>query len=183
MRTPPDQVDGAFAPVEDWFRKTPPAERQGVQEKVERIVNDVFDRMDSVFAGPEDQWTSAGGVASVDDQSDRDVAGQIANLVLPTLSQLPAVAVKERIQLRLLRLHTLILAYRWEHGHLPKRLEDVVPFEETMDPASRQPFQYSIQDRTYRLSSAGALGTGPVELKYRQTFSATPDLGSAGRQP
>jgi hypothetical protein len=68
-----------------------------------------------------------------------------------------------RTQLRLLRLHARILAYRWEHGRLPGRLEDAAP--EVADPLTGGRFEYVASGDEYRLWSRGRPETGEVTLR------------------
>lgn len=58
---------------------------------------------------------------------------------------------KERTQIRLLRLHMRIEAYRWRNLKLPATLADAAPGPEANDPSTGRPFRYEPSANGYRL--------------------------------
>lgn len=102
-----------------------------------------------------------------------ETPGDLAALVLETyepMIELMIVAVaKSRTQLRLLRLHGLVLGYKWANGSLPAKLTDAARRQEIVDPFTSSGFQYEQSGpNTYRLFSVGFGETGPIELRYRR---------------
>jgi hypothetical protein len=78
-----------------------------------------------------------------------------------------------RTQLRLLRLHARVLAFRWEHDRLPMRLEEAS--RETADPLTGGTFEYERMETGYRLFSRGRPETGVIALKSANApFTAPP---------
>ena len=65
---------------------------------------------------------------------------------------------------RLLAVHSAILAYRWEEDHLPAGLALLNLGDLAVDPFTGQPLKYEVTGRRYRLGSAGATGYPPVSV-------------------
>lgn len=79
-----------------------------------------------------------------------------------------AALAKDAAQLRLLRLHMRVEAYRWRWDKPPEALLDAAPAVEVDDPLTHLPFRYEPMGTTYRLLSDGFPELGPMGLKYRR---------------
>ena len=73
--------------------------------------------------------------------------------------------VANRTLRRLVRLHAHIAKFRWEHGFLPRSLDDL-PEDARFDPAANQPFVYQLfSEAAYDLYSPGNAYHGKIQLK------------------
>ena len=91
---------------------------------------------------------------------------------------------KDLTQMRLLRLHMRIEAYRWRYLKLPERLIDAAPQVETEDPIAQESYRYEPVATTYRLTSTGFASMGPMGLRYQRDPSSLERGGSsAGNKP
>jgi hypothetical protein len=147
-------------------------ERKAVKTHVTKTLTDFYDRIDSQFAGPEENWstpieqslpTEPKVVANAQDCSDA-----IVNVVTPVFSQATQALMKSRAQLRLLGLHTRIIAFKWQNMRLPASLAEVASTKQSYDPIGKSSFQYELLDGSYKLYSSGFATTGPIELRYRR---------------
>lgn len=96
------------------------------------------------------------------------IAEQFLWAVIPVDAGAASAAAIRRTQLRLLRLHALVLRFRWDHDRLPTTLAEAVSKEDLIDPITGQPFQYEVRDGAYRLYGKGWGTTGEIELRYRR---------------
>ncbi|HRF61069.1 MAG TPA: hypothetical protein PLH94_14285 [Fimbriimonadaceae bacterium] len=108
----------------------------------------------------------------IGDDSVGKIADEISSSVIPLSASVAKSAALRRTQLRLLRLHALVLRYRWEHDRLPALLSDAVVKADLVDPITGQAFQYEVREGTYRLYSKGWAGSGEIELLYRRPLTA-----------
>jgi hypothetical protein len=125
------------------------------------------------FNGPEHTWLDP---EASDDGASADPTVRTADDVetyytkhwsLPevTRPRRLADALRVRAMMRLLRLHAMIIAFRWEQGRLPKSLEEMkLPEGYDYDPLSNSRFVYSLGGESYKLYSLGTKWTGKVEL-------------------
>ena len=96
---------------------------------------------------------------------------------------LPAFA-RTLTQMRLLRLHMRIEAYRWRNLKLPDGLRDAAPETEYVDPLLQEPYAYVRSVSTYRLTSSGFPSLGPMGLRYRRAPDFVPAADRTdGRKP
>ena len=75
-------------------------------------------------------------------------------------------AARERTQLRLLRLASRVVAFRWEHDRLPTTLADAAPAEEIADPLTGDKFRYTPMGDRFRVFSKGVKATGEIDIKW-----------------
>ncbi|RYG36855.1 hypothetical protein EON81_08420 [bacterium] len=95
---------------------------------------------------------------------------------MPTTALISPVS-KSWTQLRLLRLHAQIRAFRWRQDRWPRSLGEATGGN-VSDPIANKPFTYRLEGGSYLLRSEGWPGMGPIELRYR--FSGKGDGTEAG---
>ncbi len=157
----------------EYVGKLNPTERERLVREIQAMIRD---RMNSLFdrlRGPESGWVepSSGSDHAVKNPNDpRALAQMLAELMSPVFEQATIVAIKNRIQLRLLRLHSMVQLYRWHTGRLPETLQEAAP-KDFIDPVSNTPFVFESGRLGYRIASKGLPQTGEIELKYRKSLS------------
>jgi hypothetical protein len=82
---------------------------------------------------------------------------------------------KRRAQLRILRLHARVIAYRFRNHRLPSALADAAPASEAFDTLSGEPFVY-VRNAAggYRIYSKGRSETGTIELHFEDKSAGPP---------
>lgn len=146
-----------------------------IAERIERAYEPLIAR----FRGPESKWyttSSAEEVIPREITTIEDLADCIVVLSMPIWDVATQTVLRNRCQLRLLRLHCQVIAFRWKHERLPTKLAEAVPEAELADPLSGEAFQFELRDGGYRLYSKGIPATGEIELRYRRPPS-TDDEG------
>lgn len=74
---------------------------------------------------------------------------------------------REQTQLRLMRLHGLIIGYRWENNQLPVDLEALNAPDAIFDPLANTQFVYKpAPGGGYELYSRGGNAYGRIDLKH-----------------
>ncbi len=128
-----------------------------------------FDRAIRVYQGPESQWPLVAEEPAPEPMltdSPESITQALVPFLIPFGAQGGMASVRARTQLRLLRLHAWVLAYRWEHDRLPSTLRDAVGDEAAVDPVNLEPFEYTVNPSGYRLVSKGRGALGEVALRY-----------------
>jgi hypothetical protein len=108
-----------------------------------------------------------------------EAAERWGGVLTDIVPQVAKADVKYRTQLRLLRMHLRVQAYRWNNAQLPARLDQTAPASETRDTFGGGEFQY-LPDPFghYQLYSVGIPGIGRIDLKWRRDPNApTTDPG------
>ncbi len=157
------------------YNKLSPAQRDLLYERIASSLIDqyraIFERLD----GPEAEWANAPPPEETKyDGTLGSLAASLAGLVCPVFNQSAIAAIKNRTQLRLLKLHSLIQTFRWHHGHLPDKLSNAAP-KDCLDPLTAQEYVYESGAAGYKLASKGIRQTGEIELRYRRSTSAPRD--------
>jgi hypothetical protein len=138
----------------------------------------------SQFTGPEQAWLPADApdLSQTPDPVVRtpdDIESYYTkHWSLPEVSKPKrlAEALKARAMMRLLRLHAMITAYRWQYGRLPKSLSEMkMPEGYDFDPLSKMRFVYEPSSDAYKLYSIGSQWTGKVELGVASDSSPNVD--------
>jgi hypothetical protein len=148
-----------------------PTELEEVRRLAVQLINDRMGMAIQAYRGPESRWPIVGETIAelpvrMPNTAD-GIAEWLVNSIVPVSSQGGAASLRSRTQMRLLRLHAWVLAYRWEHDRLPARLADAVPQDSLVDPVNGQPFEYTITEGGYKLHSLGRDGTGEIALRYK----------------
>lgn len=174
--------DESEAQSADFVKRLNSNQWQQVKAIVTSRLGRTYDQALQCLRGPETQWaammeSTAGiepeppkSVSSLD-----DVADHVVDAAVPSLAQLFVSAARIRTQLRLLRLHGMLIGFRWHHRRLPARLADAVGPGDLNDPFSGEPFQYQLLAGGYRLFSKGFANTGEIELRYQRPVSSGSD--------
>jgi len=140
--------------------------------KLNQSIRDRFDTLAQRFDSPEENWLAVKD-KDTSDGKDPQTLDQLAEKISTEFTigvehEFMVSVLRRRTQLRLLRLHCRILAYRFESGHYPKNLEEMrIDRSEIYDPLSRKPLQYTVEGLSYKAFSAGNQETGQIELNYR----------------
>jgi len=148
-----------------------PSERIQLKELVDHRLSMIYGAMQSRFQGPESQWSAEQALPTETElslplTSMNDLARAVCLDGEPQYNSLSA-ALRIRAQLRILRLHARIQAYKWRNGRLPNALSDAATNLEIQDPLSGKPFLFEIQkDMTYRIYSDGNQSTGQIDLTF-----------------
>ena len=143
-------------------------ERRRFRRSVEGIIQERYGPLIRIFRGPESEWPLSRAEAASGPENLEDPEGMaqaFVDMVAPAYLGSRLATVQARTQLRLLRLHAKIRAYRWEHNRWPARLEDVI--DDVTDPLSKKPFEYRVIEPGYRLVSLGRPETGEIALTVR----------------
>lgn len=126
--------------------------------------------------GPETGWTKSN--PSPETKGETGLAESLApSLGLLDGRDATAAVAKSWTQLRLLRLHMLVRAYRWRQDRWPATLAAAAG-KEAQDPITNKPFTYRLEGGSYLLRSEGWPSVGPIELRYRR--EANPDRSEGG---
>lgn len=141
----------------------------------------------AILQGPESKWfaefkAQGWGKMEGEFQAPKDLSEAAEQFVDILVNLTPLWAQSEaryRTQLRLLRLHMRVLAYKWAEMRLPDRLGQAAPAKETEDTFAGGEFQYFPDPYGhYQLFSKGFHGTGRIDLKWRRDPNApTTDPG------
>lgn len=148
-----------------------PSEREEIRRLATQIINDQMGPAIQAYRGPESRWPIQGEALPIlparMPTNPEGLAEALVDSIAPVSTQGGMASLRSRTQMRLLRLHAWVLAYRWEHDRLPTRLADAVPQDALIDPANGQPFEYTITEGGYKLHSLGRDGTGEIALRYK----------------
>ncbi len=145
--------------------------------RIHQLVDDQFDALSQRFDSPEENWlvSKEPTSSSSDPKTLEELAASFSRLFSAGIDHdLMLAIVRNRAQVRLLRLHARIIEFRWESGRLPMSLDELkIAREEIYDPLGRRPFEYAVTGATYKLASVGNSETGEVQLRYRAPKNAT----------
>lgn len=182
-----DQTQDEYLGDDDLFsqelKRLSPKERQRVFEITAGRLAQYVERVKKLIQSGDSNWmTFDDPIEKLEFNSDGPfnttddfVNGLLVNLSPSYGMVLPASA-RAKTQLRLLRMHALIIKYRWENEKLPAKLADAVPKAELVDPFSNAAFVYEREGNFgYRLFSKGFKDTGPIELRYRRAMPLQDD--------
>jgi hypothetical protein len=161
---PKKWLDGGV--LRDTFEKMPLEERARFRKTVQGILQERYAPLIQSVRGPESRWPMAAAPSFETRPKPDDLEGiaeAFVESISPDLSATARTSAMARTQLRLLRLHARVLAYKWENGRLPARLQDAS--NDVADPLSGENFAYEPNGDTYRLYSRGRPETGEVTLK------------------
>lgn len=164
-----------------------PSERAEVLRLGVQMIDDRFGPLFQAFKGPESGWPIEAVASppielSTPPTTPDALAEAIVDSLVPQSSQGAQASLRMRAQLRLLRLHAWVLAFRWEYDRLPARLAEAVPEEALIDPANGTPFEYIVTETGYRLVSAGRPGIGEISLRYQRPPELPGKVDPPGRR-
>lgn len=160
-----------------------PADKQKVAQLLARKLELAYEAVLNRYRGPERDWigkVESDQIVPTEIISHEDLADYLVEVSMPVWDAAAQAALRNRCQLRLLRLHAKIIEHRWRHERLPTRLGDAVSEEDILDPINGQQFQYELREGGYRLYSKGIAQTGEIELRYRRPL---PTEDEGGRPP
>ncbi|MGV3618945.1 MAG: hypothetical protein ACO1SV_26765 [Fimbriimonas sp.] len=162
--------EGNYREITDRFKTLSPSQREEVRRIAAAKLRVHFEREIRKYRLPESQWPLIPAVDEADADevvdSPQGLADHLVRQLTPSRTAIGVASLRARTQLRLLRLHARILAFRWEHERLPTRLRDVVSAPEEIDPVNDEPFEYVVTPEGYRLVSRGRAGLGEIALRY-----------------
>jgi len=146
-----------------------------VEQMIGRVQKSILDtglQFTSRFSSPEETWLSI--YANSQEPRDPEIENQADAEELWTSHWTPPFVTNPmtvarvlicRAKLRLLRLHSEVILFRWNHNRLPRNVEELaLPEGYAFDPVSKKPFVYEVKGKNYRLYSLGAKETGPIDL-------------------
>lgn len=142
-------------------------------QRVQRSIEDDGQIFLSRFSGPEETWLPQDAPQDNGDpdpviRTPSDVeAYYVSHWALPEVTKPRRLveALRSRAMLRLLRLHALIIEFRWEQERLPKTLDEIgLPSVYEFDPLSNRLFIYNLTADGYELYSKGSKLSGRVDL-------------------
>jgi len=156
----------------EFYKKMTPADRQ----QVIRLCRQMVDRQEqsaiAVFRRPESDWDLPVETDAEEFPESRpirnaaDFADYLSEMTMPSFVQVGAAEIRNRTQIRLLRLTAQVVQFKWEHDRLPSRLDEAVPPRDLSDPVSKESFQYEQIPGGFRVYSKGTPRTGDIGLKY-----------------
>ncbi|MEZ0327561.1 MAG: hypothetical protein ACAH95_16805 [Fimbriimonas sp.] len=166
-----DIEDPTFKALAKEIKAMTPVQKKGFAAELRRRVHERFVVVQQELRKPEAEWIPPNEDERMEDPKTPNLSAVmdfIAAMVMPPRHAIATTYVRSRTQIRLLDLHSRVLAFRWIHNRLPANLAEAgVETASTYDSLSRTAFVYEVQtDRTYRLYSKGNATTGEVELRY-----------------
>lgn len=157
-------------PVGSAASKLSPEDLKRFRQAAEAEVRLYYEPLIRACQGTEAEWPM-----TIDSPPPFKVGGDVEEIARGFVAEMAisfrgaiVTTAQTRTQLRLLRLHARILAYRWEHDRLPGRLEDVA--SEVVDPLAGGRFEYVVDGGAYRLWSRGRPETGEVTLRSTRSL-------------
>ncbi len=174
--------DAEFKAIMRLGKSLTPPQREELRARVALGVDAAFQDHISRFEALENTWygparKTADAPAKV--ATSADAARYLVGLLHPGQYGLSWLG-KSRTQLRLLRLHARISAYRWRQNKLPGALGEVASADEMADPFAGGEILYELKEgATYRLYGKGNKETGEIDLRYRRQ----PGTGSERELP
>jgi hypothetical protein len=165
------ELDGA--PVDTnrpaWLNllvRMPREQRPAFIEQAIAYFENVQRRQAARFELPERQWLVPESRDEIKEEEIQTTGDVIRYLVDEFISiDVMPVPLIDRMQLRLFRLHAQVERFRWEHGRLPHRLEELPQQEWAIDPLRDEPFGYDLLSAdTFRVYSKGLPETGEITL-------------------
>lgn len=156
-------------PLGDAIASLSSADLKRFQQAVDRNISDRYDPLVRNFRQLESEWVFPGETQNVFRKGGdvEDMARAFVDEFGASYRGTVVISAAARTQLRLLRLHAQIRAFRWEHDRWPARLEDISA--EVIDPLSGIRFDYKVNEIGYTLSSRGRPETGPIMLRSSST--------------
>ncbi|MBX7131283.1 MAG: hypothetical protein K1X67_01260 [Fimbriimonadaceae bacterium] len=144
-----------------------------VKDAIGKLSQADLDRLVQRMAQTGEKWFADASAALAKAESDWTIVGMqspdpLENRLCHHWSNYSwAPSAREQTQLRLMRLHGLIIAYRWENNQLPVDLEALNAPEAIVDPLAKTQFVYKPTPAgTYELYSRGGNAYGRIDLKY-----------------
>lgn len=165
--------EGEFREFTKRLQEKSPAERAEIRRLALVLLKDRFEPVIRAFRGPESRWPIAGEdpfaeLPSRPPTTSEELAEALVHAFAPVFMQSGNASLRNRTQLRLLRLHAWVLAFKWEFDRYPNNLGEAVPADALIDPSNGKPFEYTIIPGGYRLLSKGRDGTGEIALRYQR---------------
>lgn len=158
-----DEEGGQNAAMAKEFGNMSPTARRKLVEGVRARQTAHAARMDRVFQRPEKEWIP--GFRALEEEQDvqpTNLSDALISMVAPVYAQSIEAAVRNRTQMRLLKLYAQAVQYRWENFVWPERLDAI-------DPMNGLPYIYEVRaDGTIRIASKGTKETGEIDLKYKR---------------
>lgn len=148
-----------------------PTQRERLGQQLSSEIRTRFSALFQRLRGPEAKWAEDAADSGPEPTLTSDPASLVKVLgafFSPVFHQATLATIKNRTQMRLLKLHSLVQLYRWHTGRLPEKLEDAAP-KDFSDPVTGAPYIYQTNGVGYRLASKGVKETGEIELKYKKS--------------
>ncbi|MCH8274120.1 MAG: hypothetical protein IH851_04960 [Armatimonadetes bacterium] len=177
-----DYMFNAFESMLTTWNELPEAEREDLEEqypllklfpemtlagreRVKRRVLTFWLQLDldlaGIFRRPESEWELPGPP-----KEDAPLNAALSDTV-STWNLSIRRAVEIRTRFRLMRLHALIIQFRWEYDRLPNSLDELKAVKAVKDPLTGGEFVYERDEGSYELYSRGNEDTGRIFLTYR----------------
>lgn len=118
-------------------------------------------------------WERGSLTLPVDESAEGRLVAQMAEV----LERTPDPFTRDQAQIRLLAVHAAIRRYQVEEGKLPESLEALKLGDLAVDPFTGKPFEYTLTQGRYRLTSAGPRAPADDEraVKGRRPISVVPE--------
>lgn len=151
-----------------------PGQRGRLTDAVQAQIRGKFSEILERYSGPEKTWVPAEtpNEAVKFNGSLDSMTAAFVDILSPTFAAAAAAEVRDRTQIRLLKLHALIQIFRWHHGHLPVKLEQAAP-KDSIDPLTDEAYIYEPSGTGYKLASKGIPQTGEIQLRYSRPKGGT----------
>lgn len=124
--------------------------------------------LSKVKQGP-NSWLTLRDTDSAQSGSDRaELANRLVDQTMMSAREVVDYAVLETVKRRLLAANGAVVRYRWEHGRLPRSLEDATGDGQSMCPLSGRPLTYSrLPEGGFSIKSPGVAQMGEITLASR----------------
>jgi hypothetical protein len=164
---------GEFRFFANKLKEKSPGERNEIRRLALQMLKERFGAVIQAYRGPESGWPIAtkepvGEEPTRMPETSDEMAEALVHVFAPVTTQGGFASMRSRTQMRLLRLHAWVLAFRWEFDRYPTSLAEAAPADALTDPLNGQPFEYTIVPGGYRLLSKGRDGTGEIALRYQR---------------
>jgi hypothetical protein len=152
-------VGSDYAPrpsLRAFLGKLTPAQKAAAVSRVKAEVAVAGDLLLQRLQGPESQWFVKRPAQDIEPdpriESEDDLVRFLTREFKPL--DFSGTVLRWRTELRLLRLHGRVIAFRWRHDRLPRNLAEATGKDETADPVNGEEFVFEPQaNQQYRLYS------------------------------
>lgn len=170
--TPPTILDAERRSLLEFLAKLGPGDRRRFEVLVaERIAIRTEGPM-RVLRGPERDWLAYRDEPDPEPQPGvytvEEAVSAAIGMFSPIYEATIKATVRVRTQLRLLRLHAMIVEFKWEQERLPRSLAEAIPPDDLLDPCTGEPFQVEFSGTGYRLFAKSDGQEIELRLRPRQ---------------
>ncbi|HLK14321.1 MAG TPA: hypothetical protein VKT78_05920 [Fimbriimonadaceae bacterium] len=140
-----------------------PIEAANLRADTEGVAYQQVDAVIGLFNGPETEWLKYKD--PTDAEKNRSLASRLADVALPSLSNLIVAEARSRTRLRLAYLTASAIEFRWINGRLPNAIEEFTTPDERRDPTSGRSFSYRRDGPWFHITRENRDALGGVGVK------------------